>query len=99
MSTRYRTGKDGTTIWDGDRQIAVVTGDLSDSAKIVRALNKRDAPLKEFLEVTAPEAGPNELAQLRELRARLDVIFRDHIECAEDVQSCTIWQDLGEALK
>jgi hypothetical protein len=50
VSTRYRVGKDGHTIWDGDRQIAVVTGELTDSAKIVRALNERDAPLKEFVD-------------------------------------------------
>ena len=61
MSTRYRLGKDGHTLWDGERQIAVITGELSDGAKIVRALNERDQPLREFVEVTGIDRAGIEL--------------------------------------
>jgi hypothetical protein len=44
MSVRYGSSKDGWTILDGRREMAKVSsGELSDSAKIVRALNERDA--------------------------------------------------------
>ena len=57
-TTRYRLGGDGASVMDGDRRIAVVTGELSDGAKIVRALNERDGHEHADLFVPEPSDTP-----------------------------------------
>jgi len=109
MSTRYRLGPDGHTLWDEQRQIAVITGELSDGAKIVRALNERDCNeqlatmidhssigLAERARVQAIYASASELTRLKQLRMALVALIKN--PHAADMTGTQWAREVGDVL-